>query len=222
MESSDVVGRVSKGIGLPGGLPDIIGLAIRIPPQPFAATSWDILMAPAGSGLLTRFALRPVTSWHASMSSLMPLRYEGKYWWVRSTMTSELDANGLSLDDVADQIHRSGVEYLLDQAAGADDFQPLARVRFDDVVSAGPSNDVDFDPTIHSAPGVKLAPEWLTDIRRRAYDRSREGRHAESCDATHAIPEFHSSGGEVNPNHRHEHQHEGNHDERWRQDQQSR
>ncbi|MGB8506468.1 hypothetical protein [Mycobacterium sp.] len=45
VESSDVVGRVSKGIGLPGGLPDIIGLAIRIPPQPFAATSWDILMA---------------------------------------------------------------------------------------------------------------------------------------------------------------------------------
>ena len=25
IESSDVVGRVSKGIGLPGGLPDIIG-----------------------------------------------------------------------------------------------------------------------------------------------------------------------------------------------------
>ena len=67
IESSDVVGRVSKGIGLPGGLPDIIGLAIKIPPQPFAGTPWDILMASAGSGcgVLSRFARRPVTSWRA-------------------------------------------------------------------------------------------------------------------------------------------------------------
>ena len=78
VESSEVLGRLSKGIGLPGGLPDIIGLAVRIPPQPFAATPWDILMASAGSGLLTRFALRPVTSWRAPMSSLMPLRYDEK------------------------------------------------------------------------------------------------------------------------------------------------
>ena len=80
IESSDVVGRVSKGIGLPGGLPDIIGLAIKIPPQPFAATPWDILMASAGSGcgVLSRFARRPVTSWRAPMSSLMPLRYDDR------------------------------------------------------------------------------------------------------------------------------------------------
>lgn len=124
VESSEVVGRVSKGIGLP----DIIGLAIRIPPQPFAATPWDILMASAGSGVLTRFALRPVTSWHAPMSSLMPLRYDGKYWWVRAKLTSDLDAEGLSLDDVAEQIDRDGVEFELRQAAGINDFEPLARV----------------------------------------------------------------------------------------------
>ncbi|MFZ0833561.1 MAG: phosphodiesterase [Mycobacterium sp.] len=176
MESSDVLGRVSKAVGLPGGLPDIIGLAVRIPPQPFAATPWDILMASAGSGLVTRFALRPVASWHASLSSLMPLRYDGKYWWVRAKMTSELNAEGLALDDIADQIDRGGVEFELDQAAGTEDFRPLARVRFDEVVPAGPSNEVAFDPTLHTAPGVKLAPEWLTDIRQRAYERSRAGR----------------------------------------------
>ena len=176
VESSAVLGRLSKGVGLPGGLPDVIGLAVRIPPQPFAATPWDILLASAGSGLLTRFALRPATSWRASLSSLMPLRYEGKYWWVRAKMTSELDADGLSVDDVAEQIDRTGIEFELEQAAGTDRFEPLARIRFHEVVAAGPSNEVAFDPTIHTAPGVKLAPEWLTDIRRRAYERSREGR----------------------------------------------
>ena len=32
MHSCDVIGRVSKGIGLPGAAPDIAGLAFRIPP----------------------------------------------------------------------------------------------------------------------------------------------------------------------------------------------
>jgi hypothetical protein len=176
VESVDVVGRVSKGMGLPGALPDIIGLAIRIPPQPFAWTSWDILMASAGRGVLTRFALRPVTSWRAPMSSLMPLRHDDKYWWVAATMTSGLDNNGLSLDDVAEAIETTGIEYEIGQAAGTADFQPLARVRLDELIPAGPSNDIAFDPTIHTAPDVKLAPEWLTDIRRRAYERSRKGR----------------------------------------------
>ena len=70
VESSEVLGRLSKGIGLPGGLPDIIGLAVRIPPQPFAATPWDILMASAGSGLLTRFALRPRILWQRVPTAL--------------------------------------------------------------------------------------------------------------------------------------------------------
>jgi hypothetical protein len=91
-------------------------------------------------------------------------------------MTSDLDADGLSLGGVAEQIDRAGVEFELDQAAGTNDFEPLARIRFHEVVAAGPSNEVAFDPTIHTAPGVKLAPEWLTNIRQRAYERSRAGR----------------------------------------------
>src|SRR5215211_119030 len=86
IDSSDVVARVSKGLGTPGPLPDIIGLAVRIPPQPFAATPWDILLSSAGSGMLTRMiGLRPATSWSGqTLSSLMPLRYDGKTWWLRA------------------------------------------------------------------------------------------------------------------------------------------
>jgi hypothetical protein len=176
VESSEITGRVSKGVGLPGPLPDIIGLAIRLPPLPFAPTPWDILMASAGSGVLTRFALRPVASWRAPMSSLMPLRHGGKYWWVRAKMASTLEGSGLSLDKIADKIDSDGIDYEIDQAAGTSEFQPLARVRLHQVISVGATNDVAFDPTTHTAPDVKLAPEWLTEIRRRSYERSREGR----------------------------------------------
>ena len=33
---------------------------------------------------------------------------------------------------------------------------------------------------VHGPPGVKLLPGWLTDLRRAAYRRSRQGRGAES------------------------------------------
>src|ERR1700721_1035901 len=84
--SSEIIARVSKAVGTPGGLPDIIGLAIRIKRQDPDATPWDILFARAGSGLLSRAAaLRPVTSWTGqTLTTLMPLRYQGQNWWLRA------------------------------------------------------------------------------------------------------------------------------------------
>ena len=63
IESAPVLGRISKAVGIPGALPDLIGLAWRMPPHEAAAMPWDVLMVSAGSGLLTRFAL------HSSHSS---------------------------------------------------------------------------------------------------------------------------------------------------------
>ena len=174
----DVIARVSKAIGTPASLPDIIGLAIRIPPAPFTATAWDILLVSAGRGLATKFALRPTTSWSTPVSSLMPLHHRGRYWWVRGQMITDIAQAGLSLDDVGNRIARGGVEFAIDQAAGTQGFRPLARLTLSEVLPDDTAHEVAFDPTIHSAPGVELAPRWLTGIRRRAYERSREGRDA--------------------------------------------
>lgn len=59
MTSTEVVGRVSKGAA---GLPDIVGLAWRMPPAPFAPNLWDVLPASAGAGPLSRFLLHPIVS----------------------------------------------------------------------------------------------------------------------------------------------------------------
>jgi hypothetical protein len=180
VESSEIVGRVSKAAGAPGSLPDIAGLAWRFPLTAAVATPWDVLLASAGSGLLTRVLLRPVTSWAgASFSSLMPLGYQGGVWWVRARLASEIDAPGLSLDTIADRVSHGGLDFDLEQASGTGDFQALAHLTFDRVIPTDdPSQDVAFDPTRHSAPGVSLLPGWLTDIRRGAYSRSRRGRDA--------------------------------------------
>ena len=37
-------------------------------------------------------------------------------------------------------------------------------------------DDIGFDPVLHTDPEVQLIPVWLSDFRRAAYRRSREGR----------------------------------------------
>ncbi|MGV0790500.1 phosphodiesterase [Mycolicibacterium sp. XJ1819] len=181
MTSCDVIARVSKGVGLPGAVPDVAGLAWRIPPPQDLSSCgpWDVLLASTIAD--NRFLLAPVASWSdLSLSSLMPLRYRGTSWWVRARLVSEVDAAGLSVEGIAEQIASRGVVFDVEQAAGSGEFLPLARLtlRFVD-----PSRqDIAFDPVLHSHDDVELAPRWLREFRRAAYLRSRQGRAGDEAD----------------------------------------
>jgi hypothetical protein len=178
VESADILGRVSKAIGTPGGLPDLIGLAWRMPPRTSATTPWDVLMVSAGSGLLTRFALRPTLSWTGTTrSTLMPLRRDDGGWWMKAEMTTPI-GRGLSLDAVREQILNGGIVFDVQQAHGMNSFEPLAELTLTTVIPTDEEHDVSFDPTRNTTPGVGLGPQWLTTLRERAYLRSRRGRNA--------------------------------------------
>lgn len=174
MESSSVVARVSKGLGTPGSLPDVAGVAWKMPPQLRSGTPWDVLLASTLRGRFERVALAPVSRWTgATFSSLMPYRFEGGVWWVRARLVSEVP-DGLSLDAIEHQIGSGTLQFDIDQAAGTGEFRPLARLTLRNVDPSGA--DVAFDPILHSDPQAWLIPEWLGDVRRAAYRRSREGR----------------------------------------------
>jgi hypothetical protein len=178
MNSCDVIGRVSKGIGLTGALPDIAGLAWRIPPPPDlrSCSPWDVLLA--STLVSSRLLLSPTISWSGTtFSSLMPFRFHGGVWWVRARLVSKIDTPGLSLDAISDRIDSGGLVFDIEQAPGTGGFMPLARLTLRHV---DPScDDIAFDPALHSDPEVELVPRWLGDFRRSAYRRSREGRDAE-------------------------------------------
>jgi hypothetical protein len=172
MESGDVIARVSKGVGLPGGLPDIAGLAWRMP-QPSAPTPWDVLLASTVGG---RLFLAPVTRWTGTIfSSLMPFRHDEGVWWVRARLVTQIDVAGLGLDAIRNRLTSTGVEFAIEQAAGTGDFLPLANL----TLRRPHTEDISFDPIVHTDPAVHPIPQWLTDFRRAAYRRSREGRDAE-------------------------------------------
>jgi hypothetical protein len=176
--SCDVLARVSKGIGVAGAGPDVAGLAFRIPPPADLGSCgpWDVLLASTLAG--NRFALAPVLSWTgATFSSLMPLRYHGDLWWVRARLTTDVAGTGLSLHAIEHEIASDGIEFAIEQAPGNAGFEPLARLTLRHVDPS--TDDVGFDPALHSHNEVELAPRWLGNFRRAAYKRSRQGRDAE-------------------------------------------
>ncbi|MCW2557979.1 MAG: hypothetical protein JWP55_1943 [Mycobacterium sp.] len=177
--SAEIVARISKGIGTPGALPDVIGLAVRLPQRPPARTPWDILLASAGTGIAGRVGIRPVFGWSGrTMSSVMPLRHGGHNWWLNARMVNDINGSGVSLDDVRDELSSGRVQFDIDQARGTEDFRPLAKLTVEGVLPSGEAHDVAFDPVLHVADGVELMPQWLAHLRAQAYDRSRHGRHA--------------------------------------------
>ena len=174
MVSCDVVARVSKGIGLPDRLPDIAGLAWRMPPPQ------DLAVAHLGRavGIDRRQQPRPpranrlVVRHHFLQPDAVAL--QRRVWWVRARLVTDIGNSGLSLDTVRHQIDSDGIEFDIEQAAGTGRFQRLARLT---LAHVDPScDDIAFDPTMHSDPDVQLAPLWLSGFRRAAYRRSREGR----------------------------------------------
>ena len=175
MRSCDVIGRVSKGVGLPGATPDVAGLAFRIPPPQDLRSCgpWDVLLA--STSVRSRFLVAPVRSWSgATFSSLMPLRYRGRAWWVRARLTTAIAAPGLALATIEDEINSDGIEFDIEQAPAGGEFRPLAHLTLRHV---DPScDDIAFDPALHSDCDVELLPRWLTSLRRAAYRRSRQGR----------------------------------------------
>ena len=72
-----------------------------------------------------RVLLRPMTSWSGTFSSLMPLGFRGQVWWVRARLATAIDAPGLSLDTIADQIRCGGIDFGIEQAA-----EPAISVRW--------------------------------------------------------------------------------------------
>jgi hypothetical protein len=123
-----------------------------------------------------RLLLSPVTQWTGTtFSSLMPFRHDDGVWWLRARLTTEIDVAGLPLDAIRSPSgldggrvrDRSGSGHRRLPAVGATEAAASARRRR--LVR----------PILHTDPSVRPLPQWLSDLRRAAYRRSREGRDTE-------------------------------------------
>lgn len=151
--SDEVLVRRSRAVGLPEGLPDIHGLAIRVPLQ--GGGHGDLLLATTGRGRLTRFLLTAGrTPYSRPLTTLLPYR----------TPTGPKLIAALA---------RSEHLYELAYASPGGSWH-----QFGDLVlssTRGPDPLVSFAPVRNTLPGLENY-DWVRRLREPAYATARHSR----------------------------------------------
>jgi hypothetical protein len=166
-----VLVRLSRGAGLPAPLPDLLGLAVRIPEGPV-----DLLLTSSGFG--GRLRVVPLPRLDAACSYLSIMGYRTDAGTVR---LAALPAAGRLPSEPAPQaaaVAGGAPAFTLVAASGWRGWRPFARL----VLTAAREPldpDVRFDAVLNPPPG--LVPDGpMARLRAPAYAAARAGRDAPS------------------------------------------
>lgn len=156
--TDEVLVRLSRAVGLPGTLPDIYGLALRIPA---GGGHSDVLLASTGLGRLTRYLLtagRDITA--RPLTTLIPYQTSRGPLMIAADPVTGEPGDG-----------STGLRFELLWSVG---FGPW--VSFAELVipsTSGPDPDISFDAVAHPPPGLRIYP-WVRRVREPAYLAARE------------------------------------------------
>lgn len=180
-----VIVRASRAAGLPGPLPDVFGLAVRIPVPDGHA---DLLFSSTGSGPTTRFFLRPgLDPARGGYSTMFPYRTPGGgvVLGLRPGHPGGVGATGIGPTDgdAAGGLHfdllvarprgpwrafgRLDVEPSVSSGAGAPADDPTDH--------PGSDSDIAFDAILNIVPGLEPYT-WVREMRARSYRTVRHRR----------------------------------------------
>jgi hypothetical protein len=153
----DVLVRLSRAVGLPSPVPDIFGLAVRVPAGEDRYA--DLLFATTGLGRLTRFTLTPARSAGGRpMTTLLPYRTPAGPVVLSAVLEG---------DDLV----------TLSWALGAGVWHRFAELSLGETPAGDGDTDPSFDPIRHVLPGLENYP-WVRRLREPSYASSRRSRRA--------------------------------------------
>ena len=167
--TDDVVLRLSRGAGLPPRLPDLLGLALRLPGlQPV-----DLLLSSAGRGrwarrlpVLRRDAATPYGSVMAYRSTAGPVR-----------LVAVPQGGPLPSDRAGLTVAGPGRVVTLSAAVGRGPWQPFGTVTLGAPIDP-PDPPLHFDAVLHPPPGLR-ADGPLARFRRPAYAAARNAQQTD-------------------------------------------
>jgi hypothetical protein len=147
--------RLSRSAGLPAPLPDVLGLALRVPS---GAGHADLLFSTSGKGRFGRFVLAPARRPEfATYSTLVPYR--------TSRGPAVLTAVGCG--------NESAPVFELRVAIGRGPWQTFGRLELE--AAAREDADIAFDAVTNPVPGLEPY-EWVRQLRAGAYRAARRSR----------------------------------------------
>jgi hypothetical protein len=162
------VARLSRGAGLPLPLPDVLGLAVRLPAGDRPV---DLLLSSAGGGRWTRYLPVPRVDAAARYSSIMG--YRSPAGTLRLAAVPEGPAH-LPSDPGPVAAGAPGTAFRLLVARGAGEWVPFARLVLGAPAADG-DPDVRFDAVRNPPPGL-VADGPMARFRAPSYAAAREGR----------------------------------------------
>jgi hypothetical protein len=163
--------RMSRGVGLPAQVPDLLGLAVRLLPS---GAPVDLLLTTTGSGPLTRFLLWPRMDAAAVYTSIMGYRSDAGT--IRMAAFPQRHHVPSDPQPLARAVDGGSLRFVLAAARGFGPWQPFARLTLTE--SEQPLDpDVQFDAVLHAPPGL-VADGPMARFRAPGYAGARDGRRA--------------------------------------------
>jgi hypothetical protein len=176
--------RWSRALGLPRGLPDGLGLAVRVEDADGAGNALDMLFTSSRSGRLGRHLplLRP-DALRGPYSTLLSYRAGD-----RERVLAAFPEPGP--DDTAEptlwqRLARRPVRFDLRAAAPDEPWRTFATLSLEAVHPAPATRTLSYDPYAHCLPGLRPT-ERLRRLRVAAYAGSRRGRTGGAPDISHS------------------------------------
>ena len=161
--------RLSRGAGLPAPLPDLLGLAVRLPGD---GGPIDLLLSSTGKSRFGRLVPVPRRDTAAVYSSIMG--YRSDTGTLRLAAFPEADRVPSEPRPLERSVARNGLRFTLAAARGLGPWQP-----FDRLTLTGPlpslDPDVRFDAVQNPPPGM-VADGPIARFRAPAYARARAAR----------------------------------------------
>lgn len=171
LEPLTVTARLSRSVGLPDHLPDVLGLAFRFHIDDGPHT--DVLLSTTGIGFPSRFFLVPRRSpTGATFGTLLPYRSPRGPVLIcaRSIPTRALPAE---LGDLRRALHEQPWRLRLYHAAPTRKWHPFAEVLLRPAAEPD-SAELRFDPVGHPPPG-STTYAWVGKVRGPSYRAAQGG-----------------------------------------------
>lgn len=172
--SHRVLVRFSRGAGLPDPLPDVLGLAIKIPASARRAEQ-DFLLASSGRRAGARNLLIPTRSFFTCMySSVLPYRHNGDHLIFGARASAALRARKGDFGDLERAADKGELRFDILASSLTGEWEEIARLSVGDHCDQEVSRSLRFNPWHTDA---RLRPAGvLNTMRRSAYPASQDAR----------------------------------------------
>ncbi|GGL20284.1 hypothetical protein GCM10011588_38860 [Nocardia jinanensis] len=169
--------RLSKGVGTPGGVPDVLGLAFRVLDRD--EKPWDFALATTGQSAAVRLTLTLARGWDsARFGSLLPYRWgdSGPLWVLAEPDPGQ--PTSTSLTSLARYVHEHQVGFTVSVAGLGSGRRKVGHLLLR-AADPGEHRTDFYDPVLNHPAEVALLPRQVQRLRESAYDGSRRGRGVE-------------------------------------------